>query len=41
MKRLIDPRFLFTPYATTLFRYGDITRKYYYIFGFKIMDLVQ
>ena len=41
MKKVIDFRFLFTPYATTYWNMkSGIKRKYIYIFGFKIIDIV-
>tara|TARA_R110000796_G_scaffold11380_2_gene37855 strand:+ start:610 stop:735 length:126 start_codon:yes stop_codon:yes gene_type:complete len=39
MEKLIDWRFLLTPYATTIWRVKNVDRKRYYIFGFKIMDI--
>ena len=41
MEKLIDWRFVLTPYATTVWTVKNIVRKRYYIFGFKIMDLVE
>ena len=42
MKRIIDYRFLLTPFATAIWNleYGKVKRKYFYIFGFKIIDIV-
>lgn len=43
MKRIIDYRFLLTPYATVnWYNVGGVkgvNRKYIYIFGFKIIDI--
>lgn len=39
--KIIDFRFILTPFATTLFTVKGIDRKRYYVFGFKIIDLVQ
>lgn len=41
MKKLIDYRFLLTPFATTIWEINGkgIKRQYYYIFGFKIADI--
>ena len=41
MEKVIDWRFLLTPYATTRWTVKNIVRKRCYIFGFKIMDLVE
>jgi hypothetical protein len=41
MEELLDWRFVLTPYATTQWTIKNIVRKRYYIFGFKIMDLVE
>jgi hypothetical protein len=41
LQRIIEFRFLLTPFATTAFTVKDIPRKRVYIFGFKIIDLVQ
>ena len=40
-QRIIEFRFLLTPFASTLFIIKDVYRKRYYIFGFKIIDLLQ
>lgn len=40
MGRIIDFRFLLTPFATTQWTVKGIERKRYYIFGFKIADIV-
>lgn len=42
MKKIIDKRFLLTPFATTIWNLqgGLIKRKYIYIFGFKVADIV-
>jgi len=39
MKRIIDYRFLLTPFAIVYFTVKGIKRKYYYVFGFKIIDI--
>lgn len=39
--KIIDWRFIFTPFATTSFLVKGVDRKRYYVFGFKIIDLVQ
>lgn len=41
MKKVIDHRFLLTPFATTKWCVNNVDRKYYYIFGFKIADIVM
>jgi hypothetical protein len=41
LQRIIEFRFLLTPLATTSFYVNDIPRKRFYVFGFKIIDLVQ
>lgn len=38
-QRIIEFRFLLTPFASTLFIVKGVYRKRYYIFGFKIIDL--
>jgi len=38
-QRIIDLRYILTPLATVYFQIGGITRKRYYIFGFKVVDL--
>ena len=40
MAKIIDWRFILTPFATTKWIVKDIERKRYYIFGFKIVDIV-
>lgn len=40
MGKIIDWRFLLTPFATTKWVVKGIDRKRYYIFGFKIADIV-
>lgn len=39
--KTIEFRFLLTPIATTIFTVKGVKRKRYYIFGFKIIDLVR
>jgi len=39
--KTIEFRFLLVPFATTKFKVKGIGRKRYYIFGFKIIDLVE
>lgn len=39
MRKIIDLRFLFTPFATTKWVIQGVERKYYYVFGFKVMDI--
>jgi hypothetical protein len=39
MGKLIDWRFILTPFATTQWTVKGIERKRYYIFGFKIADI--
>lgn len=39
MNRVIDWRFLLTPYATSYWWVGGVKRKYYFVFGFKIIDV--
>ncbi len=39
--KTIEFRFLLTPIATTIFTAKGVKRKRYYIFGFKIIDLVR
>ena len=39
MGKLIDWRFILTPFATTKWIVGSVDRKRYYIFGFKIADI--
>lgn len=41
MRKIIDFRFILTPFATTTWTVKGIDRKYYYIFGFKIIDVAQ
>ena len=42
MEKLIDFRFILTPFATTRWVIKpNLIRKRYYIFGFKIVDLVD
>ena len=41
LQRIIEFRFLLTPFATTKFIVNGIGRKRVYIFGFKIIDLVE
>jgi hypothetical protein len=38
-QRIIEFRFLLTPFATTTFTVNGIYRKRFYIFGIKIADL--
>lgn len=39
--KIIDTRFLLTPFATTMWIVeGGVERKRYYIFGFKVADIV-
>lgn len=38
-QRIIEFRFLLTPFASTMFTVKGIERKRYYIFGIKIVDL--
>jgi hypothetical protein len=38
-QKIIDFRFLLTPFASTEWTVKGVQRKRYYIFGFKIMDL--
>lgn len=40
MHKIIDKRFLLTPFAVTQWKISNVDRKYYYIFGFKIIDIV-
>ena len=40
-QRIIEFRYLLTPFATTVFILHGIPRKRFYIFGFKIIDLVN
>ena len=40
-QRIIEFRFLLTPFATTKFTVKGIARKRFYVFGFKIIDLVN
>lgn len=40
MRKIIDFRFILTPFATTIWVINNVARKYYYIFGFKIADIV-
>jgi len=40
MGKIIDIRFILTPFATTVWAVKGIDRKRYYIFGFKIADVV-
>ena len=39
MEKVIDIRFILTPFATTTWVVKGIDRKRYYIFGFKIADV--
>ena len=39
MFRIIDNRFLLTPFAITIFTVKNVERKMFYIFGFKIADI--
>lgn len=39
MKKVIDWRFLLTPFATTTWIIKGVNRKRYYVFGFKIADI--
>lgn len=41
MKKIIDWRFLLTPFATTQWIVNTVDRKRYYIFGFKVADIVM
>ena len=42
MDKLIDWRFILTPFATTTWNVkNNIRRKRYYIFGFKVADIAM
>lgn len=41
MDKVIDKRFLLTPFATTKWTVRNVDRKYFYIFGFKIIDIAM
>lgn len=38
--KIIDKRFFLTPFASTMWQVEGVTRKRYYVFGFKVADLV-
>ena len=40
MRKVIDWRFLLTPFASTQWIVNGVDRRRYYIFGFKIADIV-
>lgn len=39
--KIIDTRFLLTPFAKTIWTVKGVTRHRFYLFGFKIIDIAQ